>query len=71
MSHHAQGEAGTVGSPPLPESGGIAAGFKVLLVVGTLLVIMQGSFVAAASGFGRIWPAANSDKVELPPSTLK
>ena len=33
-----------------------------------LIVIMQGIFVAAlSSDFGRIWPAADSLKIPLPP----
>jgi hypothetical protein len=71
VSHDAHGAPGAAEGPPLPTTAGIAMGVKVLVVGGMLLAILQGSFVAASSGFGRIWPAADSDKIGLPPSTLK
>ena len=55
---------------PLPASGGISVGIKILIVGGVLLAIMQGSFVAAASPFGRVWPAADSAKIPLPPKNF-
>jgi len=56
---------------PLPATSGVAFGVKVLVVGGMLLAIMQGSFVAASSGFGRVWPAADSAKAPLPPFEAK
>jgi hypothetical protein len=56
---------------PLPASAGVSAGVKLLVVAGVALCILQGSFVAAASGFGRVWPSANSVNIQLPPAALK
>lgn len=53
-----------------PETSGIAVGVKALVVGGVVLAIMQGMFVAASSGFGRVWPAADSAKIPLPPSNF-
>jgi hypothetical protein len=35
-----------------------------------LLAIMQGAFVEISSDFGHVWPAADSAKIDLPPSTF-
>jgi hypothetical protein len=59
------------GNPPLPASAGIAIGVRILVVGGVVLAIMQGSFVVGSSAFGRVWPAAASAKIELPPMNLK
>jgi len=59
------------GDPPLPASAGVAGGVKLLVLLGLLAAVMQGAFVVASAGFGRVWPAADSGKVPLPPATLK
>jgi hypothetical protein len=70
MSHDAHTAAN--GHPPLlPATTEISAGVKLLVLLGVLASIMQGSFVVSASGWGRVWPAADSAKVQLPPATLK
>ena len=56
---------------PLRPSTGTTWGVKICIVLGLLVSIMQGSFVVAASGVGRVWPAADSVKIELPPANLK
>jgi len=48
----------------------IPVGIRFLVVCAVAIAIMQGSFVAAASGFGRVWPAADSAKIVLPPASL-
>ncbi len=53
---------------PLPAGAGVANGVKMLVVLGVLVSIMQGMFVGLSSPFGRVWPAADSAKVDLPPS---
>ena len=68
MSHDAHAAHGaTDDHPPLPASAGIAPGVRLLVLGGLLLAIMQGSFVAASSGTGRVWPSADSVRVPLPP----
>jgi len=57
-------------APPVPSTGTITMGVKLLVVLGVLVSIMQGSFVAFSSTFGRVWPAAASAKVPLPPSNF-
>jgi hypothetical protein len=69
MSHDAHGMP-DMGGEPLPATAGISFGVKLLVVGGVLLSIMQGSFVAAASPFGRVWPAADSAKIQLPPKNF-
>jgi hypothetical protein len=66
---HATHGAGA-GHPPLPATGGISFGVRLLVVGGVVLAIMQGSFVVGSSPFGRVWPAAASAKIELPPMNL-
>ncbi len=56
--------------PPLPVTAGITNGVKLLIVGGVLLSILQGMFVGMSSGFGRVWPAADSAKIQLPPKTF-
>jgi hypothetical protein len=71
MSHDAQAPSGAAGGDqPIAVSAGIANGVLVLIVGGLALAIMQGFFVAESSGFGRVWPAADSVKVQLPPSNF-
>ncbi len=53
---------------PLPASSATTLGVKLLVLAGLLASIMQGSFTVASSGFGRIWPAADVVKIQLPPS---
>ena len=55
---------------PLPAHAGVTNGVKLLIVLGVLVSIMQGLFVGLSSPFGRVWPAANSAKIDLPPSTF-
>ena len=69
MSHDFHGSDG-YNTPPVPSTGTITMGVKLLVVLGVLVSIMQGSFVGFSSGFGRVWPAANSAKVPLPPSNF-
>lgn len=45
-------------------------GVKLLVVLGVLASIMQGSFVGLSSGYGRVWPAEASAKIPLPPSNF-
>jgi len=72
MSHDPHAPSPTpADSPPLPSTGGVALGVKILVIGGALLAIMQGSFVASAAGFGRVWPAADSAKANLPPFEAK
>jgi hypothetical protein len=72
VSHDAHGAPGAAdGHPPLAASAEIALGVKFLVFLGVLTSLMQGSFVVAASGFGRVWPAADSAKLPLPPAKLK
>ena len=71
MSHDAHAASGAAdGDRPTAVSAGIASGVLVLIVGGLALAIMQGFFVAESSGFGRVWPSADSVKVQLPPSTF-
>lgn len=56
--------------PLLPATAQIANGVKLLIVVCFLLAVMQGAFVGMSSGFGRVWPAADSAKIQLPPKTF-
>jgi preprotein translocase subunit SecY len=55
---------------PLPAHAGITNGVKLLILAGLLVSIMQGLFVGLSSPFGRVWPAADSAKVDLPPSSF-
>jgi hypothetical protein len=55
---------------PLPAGASIANGVKLLVLLGILCSIMQGTFVAISSGFGRVWPAADSAKIQLPPKAF-
>ncbi len=55
---------------PLPAHAGITNGVKLLIVAGVLVSIIQGLFVGLSSPFGRVWPAADSAKVDLPPSSF-
>ena len=70
MNHHMGHTSHTAPDqyPPVPASEGATFGVKLLLFGGVFLSTMQGVFVAIlASGFGRVWPAANSAKIPLPP----
>ena len=61
-------DAGNRSTPLLPVSADIGTGGRVLLVTAILTSIMQGCFVAiAASPFGKVWPAASSTTIDLPP----
>jgi hypothetical protein len=41
-----------------------------MLVAAVLLAIMQGAFVEISSVFGHVWPAVDSAKIDLPPSSF-
>ena len=56
--------------PPLPVTAGITWGVKLLIVGATVLSILQGLFVGLQSPFGKVWPAADSTKIQLPPKTF-
>lgn len=56
--------------PPLPATAGIAWGVKMLIVGAVVLSILQGLFVGLQSPFGKVWPAADSTKIPLPPKTF-
>ncbi len=68
MSHDVHGAA-HASADELPR-GTITMGVKLLVVAGVLASIMQGLFVGCSSGYGRVWPAADSVKLELPPANL-
>jgi|GEM_PF-1824966 len=57
--------------PPLPATAGVTIGVKMFLIGGIVLSIMQGAFTMGSSGYGRVWPAEASAKVELPPAHLQ
>ena len=65
MSHDPHGA--TTGQT---STGTITMGVKVALVMGVMLAVVQGLFVGMSSGYGRVWPAADSTKIQLPPSNL-
>jgi hypothetical protein len=50
----------------VPVSAGIPSSARYLMVAAVLVIFIQGAIVVGASAFGRIWPAANSTKVQLP-----
>jgi hypothetical protein len=50
--------------------GHISAGVKTAVVLGVMLAILQGLFVGLSSGYGRVWPASDSAKIQLPPANL-
>lgn len=66
-THHGTDEPFDPKYGPLPVSGGVTFGFKLLLIGGVFFSTMQGIFVVSASGFGRVWPAADVVKIQLPP----
>ena len=72
MTHDIHGAHGVVDptEQPLPVSAGVTFGFKLILIGGFLASLMQGIFVLRASPFGRVWPAADVAKVQLPPMNL-
>ena len=57
--------------PPLPKSGGVAFGVRLLIFGGVLLATFQGFFTVFTSNFGRVWPAENSATISLPPASLQ
>lgn len=45
--------------------------FALIFVVAAILCsVMQGSFVVSAAHWGRVWPATDSTKIQLPPKTF-
>ncbi len=70
MSHDASTALGNGTHPLRPTTFHIPVGIRWLVVCAVVIVIVQGSFVAGSSGFGRVWPAADSAKIPLPPATL-
>jgi hypothetical protein len=71
VSHDAHAASGAADDhPPLPVTAGITPGVKLLIVGGLALALLQGAFVDMSSGFGRVWPADNSAKIQLPPMSF-
>jgi hypothetical protein len=74
MSHGTQGKSNPDDLlPPARVTGGlggITGGVLLLLLAGILCSAMQGTFVVMASPTGRVWPAADSAKIPLPPKTF-
>ena len=64
-AHDQHADEGGTADYPIPVSAGIAPQMRWFLVIAMLVVIMQGTFVVLASGFGRVFPSANSVKVPL------
>ena len=52
-------------TPDIPVSAGMSSQVLVLIVLGVLIVFMQGGFVVGSSGWGHVWPAADSVKIPL------
>lgn len=52
---------------PVPMSAGVPLYVQMLLVGAVALAFVQGAFTIIASNFGKVWPAAASAKVPLPP----
>ncbi|HMD02243.1 MAG TPA: hypothetical protein VKG44_04675 [Candidatus Baltobacteraceae bacterium] len=68
MNHDATTASGTAADRPLrPATFEVPPLVKLMVLAGLALVLMQGSFVEAACAFGRVWPAADSAKIQLPP----
>lgn len=63
MSHDPHGA-------PVQSTGTITMGVKMAVAVGAMVAVMQGLFVELSSGYGHVWPAANSATIQLPPSSL-
>ena len=59
------GGPGAHGDPQIPVSAGTPLAVHVLFVIAMIIVFMQGAFVIASSGWGHVWPAANSVKIPL------
>jgi hypothetical protein len=59
------------GVQPLPATAHITFGVKLFVVAAVLASIFQGSLVEEMSTFGKIWPAADSTKIALPPMHLE
>jgi hypothetical protein len=56
---------------PLPGTGHITFGVKLFVVGAVLASFFQGALVCEMSTFGKIWPAADSTKIALPPMNLE
>ena len=50
---------------PIPVSKGLPGLVRMLLLVAVFVAFVMGAFVVISSGFGRVWPAADSVKVPL------
>jgi hypothetical protein len=50
----------------VPVSAGVPRSAQFLMACAVLIVFMQGAFVVIAAVYGRVWPALNSVKVQLP-----
>jgi hypothetical protein len=50
---------------PIPVSKGLPGNVQMLLAIAVIVVFVMGAFVVISSGFGRVWPAADSVKVPL------
>jgi hypothetical protein len=51
---------------PGPVSTGVPPFARVMIVLAGLIILMQGEFCIASSGYARVWPATDSTKVTLP-----
>jgi len=65
-AHNGHGNGAFAGGPLLPATANAPSGVKVLIVLGAVVVIVQGFFVTSSSGFGRVWPSAASATIDLP-----
>ena len=52
--------------PDVPVSQGVPTSARLLMAGALLIIAIQGMFVVMASVFGRVWPAADSVRVNLP-----
>lgn len=56
--------------PPHPGRLGMPRFALIFVVAAILCSVMQGSFVVSAAHWGRVWPATDSTKIQLPPKTF-
>jgi hypothetical protein len=71
MTHDEHGAGPDFSVKPVPGMGHITLGVKLFIVGAVLASIFQGSLVEEMSTFGKIWPAADSTKLALPPMHLE
>jgi hypothetical protein len=74
MSHGSEMTAGhdhgAVHLPHPPGRLGITRGVLFFVFIVIVISTIQGAFVIAAAPWGRVWPAADSAKIQLPPMNL-